>query len=41
MVGFHTEGEARDKKQGTVQENLQLANVASSNNSKEATKEIY
>ncbi|CAI5650631.1 aquaporin-3-like [Oreochromis niloticus] len=41
MVGFHTEGEARDKKQGTVQENLQLTNVASSNNSKEATKEIY
>nr|AHA92968.1 aquaporin 3 [Sarotherodon melanotheron] len=41
MVGFHTEGEARDKKQGTVQENVQLANVTSTNNSKEATKEIY
>uniref|UniRef100_A0A3Q0RFB2 Aquaporin-3 n=1 Tax=Amphilophus citrinellus TaxID=61819 RepID=A0A3Q0RFB2_AMPCI len=41
MVGFHTEGEARDKKKQSGQENVQLTNVASKDNSKEASKEIY
>ncbi|XP_026199574.1 aquaporin-3a [Anabas testudineus] len=38
MVGFHVEGEARDKR-GSGPENVRLTNV-NSNNSKEATKEV-
>uniref|UniRef100_A0A3Q0REZ5 Aquaporin-3 n=1 Tax=Amphilophus citrinellus TaxID=61819 RepID=A0A3Q0REZ5_AMPCI len=41
MVGFHTEGEARDKTDGTAQENVRLTNVASKDNSKEASKEMH
>lgn len=41
MVGFHVEGEVRDQKEATEQENVRLANVHSNDNSKEATKEMY
>lgn len=41
MVGFHTEGEARDKKERPGQENVRLTNIASKDNAKEATKETY
>ncbi|KAM9394327.1 aquaporin-3-like [Pholidichthys leucotaenia] len=40
MVGFHTEGEIRDRKQGTDEENVQLTNVNSNNTTKEITKEM-
>lgn len=39
MVGFHTEIEARNRR-SPEQENVRLTNV-SSNNSKEATKEVH
>ncbi|XP_044052642.1 aquaporin-3a isoform X2 [Siniperca chuatsi] len=40
MVGFHVEGEARDKK-SRAQENVRLTNVTANDNSKEATKEVH
>lgn len=41
MVGFHVEGEIRDQKEGTEQENVRLTNVHSNNDSKEANKEMH
>uniref|UniRef100_A0A3P8TJ75 Aquaporin-3 n=1 Tax=Amphiprion percula TaxID=161767 RepID=A0A3P8TJ75_AMPPE len=41
MVGFHVEGEVRDQKEGTEQENVRLTNVHSNNDSKEANKEMH
>lgn len=40
MVGFHVEGEVRDQKEGTEQENVRLTNVNSNDNPKEASKEM-
>lgn len=40
MVGFHVEGEARDKK-SAEQENVRLTNVTANDTPKEPTKEMY
>ncbi|KAM4577494.1 aquaporin-3a [Odontesthes bonariensis] len=40
MVGFHVEGEVRDKRQKTEEEGIRLTNDNSNVNSKETTKEI-
>ncbi|XP_063345268.1 aquaporin-3-like [Pelmatolapia mariae] len=39
MVGFHMEGEVRDRKESTEQETVRLTNVTSKDNSREAVKE--
>lgn len=39
MVGFHMEGEVRDRKEITEQETVRLTNVTSKDNSREAVKE--
>lgn len=40
MVGFHVEGEERDRREAR-EENVRLTNVHANDNSKEATKEIH
>ena len=40
MVGFHVEGEVRDRN-SKEQENVRLTSVAANDNSKEATKEMH
>ncbi|XP_041856425.1 aquaporin-3-like [Melanotaenia boesemani] len=40
MVGFHVEGEVRDKKAKMEEENIRLTNVNSKANSKEASKDM-
>ncbi|XP_072244225.1 aquaporin-3-like [Leuresthes tenuis] len=40
MVGFHVEGEVRDKRQKTEEESIRLTNENSNVNSKESTKEM-
>lgn len=39
MVGFHVEGEVRDK-QEEAEENVRLTNVTANDNPKEGTKEM-
>ncbi|XP_074526180.1 aquaporin-3-like [Halichoeres trimaculatus] len=41
MVGFHVEGEARDKKSAAEQENVRLTKVTANDTPKEPTKEVY
>lgn len=41
MVGFHVEGEVRDRKERTEHENVRLTNVTSNDNAKEITKEMH
>lgn len=41
MVGFHVEGEARDKKSAAEQENVRLTNVTANDTPKDPTKEMY
>ncbi|XP_028269621.1 aquaporin-3-like [Parambassis ranga] len=41
MVGFHVEGEVRDRKERTEHENVRLTNVTSNDNAKEVGKEMH
>ncbi|XP_019750145.1 aquaporin-3-like [Hippocampus comes] len=41
MVGFHEEGEVRDRRNAEAEENLRLTSVAANDKSKEATKQVH
>lgn len=41
MVGFHEEGEVRDRRNAEAEENMRLTNVAAHDKSKEATKQVH